>query len=150
MDVRLGDELVKQSVALLVRNLALDRHQHILQVHDGVVELHGATRHVCLLPRRLDQLLLALNFGLADILSGLLHVLDDVRLRLLQLGQVVILLLSNSGLQPLQVIALWSQLEAIQVIGVAQLLEIGRLHPISLAKRALVLVSVQALLNLLV
>ena len=64
VNVCFGDEFVQQGVPLFVRNLVLNCDEHVLQVHDSIVELHGILRHVCLLPSRLNQFLLSLNLGL--------------------------------------------------------------------------------------
>ena len=67
MDVGLGNELVEEGVPLLVRDLLLDGDQDVLHVHDRILELHGALRHVGLLPGSLDELLLPLDFRLRDV-----------------------------------------------------------------------------------
>ena len=108
MDMSLGNELIKQRVPLFVSNLVLNRHKRVLQVHDSVLELHGAFGHVCLLPSCLYKFLLSLYLSLRDVFCGRLHVFNDLGLGLLEFRKVIVFLFSNHGLQFLQIVALRS------------------------------------------
>lgn len=108
MDMGFGDEFIQQSVSLLIRNFILNRDEYVLQVHDGIVQLHGPFGHICLLPGGLDQLFLPLDFGFRGVFRRWLHILDYFSLRFLQFGEIFVLLLSNCTLQFRQIVALRS------------------------------------------
>ena len=116
VNVCLGDELIQQSVSLLVVNLVLNGDERVLEVHDSILKLHGAFWHVCLLPSCLDKFLLSLYFGFGDVLCRRLHILDDLGLSFLELGKVLVFLLSDHCLQLLQVIALRGKLISVEVV----------------------------------
>ena len=59
---------------------------------------------------------MSLYFGFGDVLCRRLHILDDLGLSFLELGKVLVFLLSDHCLQLLQVIALWGKLVSIEVV----------------------------------
>lgn len=83
VNVGLSDELIQQSVSLLVANLVLNGDERILEVHDSILKLHGTFWHICLMPSRLHKFLLSLDFGLGNVLCRRLHILDDLSLSFL-------------------------------------------------------------------
>lgn len=83
VDVGFCNELVQERVPLLIANLVLDGDQDVLQVHDGILKLHGALGHISLLPSSLHKFLLPLDLGLGYVLGRGLHVLNDLSLSLL-------------------------------------------------------------------
>lgn len=68
VNVSLSDELIEQGVSLLIAHFILNRYESVLEVHDSILQLHGAFWHVCLLPGSLNELLLPLNLRLRDVL----------------------------------------------------------------------------------